>query len=291
MPAARAVSTADTRNIVRDPHAGDRARATMGGGPAGGDMAGTTVRVRIDLAYDGGDFHGFARQRDQRTVQGVVEHALARLCGRPVATVCAGRTDAGVHATAQTVHADVPTGSRLLVDLDRARSALDAMCGRTVTIWRVRQAPAAFDARFSATQRRYRYRICDDDAMAPLWRHDTWHVKGPPLDTGAMDAAAQHLVGEHDFSSFCRPRDGQALIRRIDQLHVHRPSRGLAAVEVAGKAFCHQMVRSVTGCLYAVGRGRRTPDWVAAVLAARDRQAVGQVAPPHGLTLVGVVYP
>ncbi len=249
------------------------------------------TRLRVDLAYDGTAFRGFARQPGQRTVQGVIEDALSRLCGQPVPTVVAGRTDAGVHATAQVLHTDVPAGGRVLDDLGRARSALDGMCGGEITIWAVSIAPEGFDARFSATQRGYRYRICDTDAMAPLWRHDTWHVKGPALDTAAMHAGGQHLVGEHDFGSFCRRRDDQHLIRRIDTLAVQRPAAGLVTVEVAGKAFCHQMVRSVTGCLYAVGRGRRPPGWVARVLGARDRQAVGQVAPPHGLTLVRVSYP
>jgi tRNA pseudouridine38-40 synthase len=248
------------------------------------------VRLRIDLAYDGADFHGFARQRGVRTVQGVVEEALSRLCSRPVATVGAGRTDAGVHATGQTVHADVPPDCRMLEDLGAARNALDAMCGPTIAIWRVRRVTTAFDARFSATGRRYRYRICDDDAMPPLWRHDTWHVKGPRLNEAAMAVGCRALLGEHDFSSFCRRRDDQHLVRRIDDLAVRRLRAGLVCVDVAGKAFCHQMVRSVTGCLYAVGRGRRPAEWGAEVLAARDRQAVGQVAPPHGLTLVRVSY-
>jgi len=254
-----------------------------------GDRA--PVRLRIDLAYDGTGFRGFARQPGQPTVQGVLEDALARLTGTSVATVCAGRTDAGVHATAQTVHVDVPVASRLVPDLDRARAALDAMCGPAVTIWRVRRVPGTFDARFSATQRRYRYRLCDRDAMAPLWRHDTWHVGAPTLDVDAMHAGGQVLVGEHDFSSFCRRRGEQRLIRRIDRLGVRRLRAGLVVVDVAGRAFCHQMVRSVTGCLLAVGRGRRPATWTADVLIARDRQAVGQVAPPHGLTLTAVRYP
>lgn len=249
-----------------------------------------TIRLRIDLAYDGGGFRGFARQPDQVTVQGVLEDALARLAGTAVATVGAGRTDAGVHATAQTVHVDAPRDSRLVRDLDRARSALDALCGPQITIWRVRRVPASFDARFSAIQRSYRYKLCDRDAMAPLWRHDTWHVGGPALEIEAMHAGAQSLVGEHDFSSFCRRRGDQHLIRRIDNVRVHRVRAGLVAVDLAGRAFCHQMVRSVAGCLLAVGRGRRPPAWTADVLAARDRHAVGQVAPPHGLTLTGVRY-
>ena len=252
---------------------------------------GRGVRLRIDVAYDGTGFHGFARQHGLRTVQGVIEDALSRLCGRPVMTVVAGRTDAGVHATVQVLHADVPVDSRVLRDLGRARNALDGMCGREITIWRVSVAPEGFDARFSATRRSYRYRVCDADAMAPLWRHDTWHVKGPALDTIAMHAGGQHLVGEHDFSSFCRRRGDQHLVRRIETVSVQRHAAGLVTIDVAGKAFCHQMVRSVTGCLYAVGRGRRAAGWVAEALAARDRQAVGEVAPPHGLTLVGVAYP
>jgi tRNA pseudouridine38-40 synthase len=223
-------------------------------------------------------------------VQGVLEDALSRLCGEPVETTAAGRTDAGVHATAQTVHCDVPEGARLLDDLDRARGALDAMCGPEVAVWRVRRVPAAFDARFSATQRRYRYRLSDGDAMNPMWRHDTWHVGPPRLDPEAMHAGGQHLVGEHDFSSFCRRAGDQHLNRRIDRVSVRLQRANLITVEVDGKAFCHQMVRSVVGCLLPVGRAKRDPSWVAEVLAARDRQAVGQVAPPHGLTLVGVSY-
>lgn len=258
-----------------------------GGTPPGPpDLA----RVRVDLAYDGAAFRGFARQADQHTVQGVLDVALERLTGVRARTVCAGRTDAGVHALGQTVHVDAPRGCRLLADLDRARSALDALCGPSVTVWRVRRVPRTFDARFSATQRRYRYRLCDRDAMAPLWRYDTWHVGAPSLDVEAMHSGGLALLGEHDFSSFCRRSGDQHLTRRIDRLAVRRRNGGLVVVDTAGPAFCHQMVRSVTGCLLAVGRGRRPPEWTADVLAARDRQAVGQVAPPHGLTLVGVSY-
>jgi len=221
----------------------------------------------------------------------MLEDALARLAGVAVETTAAGRTDRGVHATAQTVHADVPADARLLRDLDRGRAALDAICGPEITIWRVRRVPATFDARFSATSRRYRYRICDAEAINPLERHDTWHAGPPRLDHEAMDVAGRHLLGEHDFTSFCRRRDPeQPLVRRIDAVAVRRPRAGLVVVSVEGKAFCHQMVRSVTGCLLAVGRGKHPPEWVVSVLAARDRSAVGQLAPPHGLTLVGVSY-
>lgn len=248
------------------------------------------MRIRVDLAYDGGGFRGWARQRDQRTVQGVLEDALTVLAGVRVETTVAGRTDAGVHATGQVAHADVPAGSRLIRDLDRARQTLDRMCGSEISIRRVRRVPPTFDARFSATQRRYRYRIADGEALSPLDRHDTWHLGPPRLDTEAMQAGGRHLVGEHDFSSFCRRKDDQHLRRRIDRVAVRRAAADLVVVRVEGKAFCHQMVRSVTGCLVAVGAGKRPPVWVAEVRDARDRQAVSRIAPPHGLTLVGVSY-
>ncbi|CAN5142685.1 tRNA pseudouridine(38-40) synthase TruA [soil metagenome] len=272
--------------MIRDP--GSTVQRTGGAGGRGGGRG--PVRVRIDLAYDGTPFAGFARQRDQRTVQGDLEAALQRLCAAPVTTTCAGRTDRGVHALAQTVHADVAPDAGLLADLGRARQALDSMCGPEITVWRVRRVPSTFDARFSATQRRYRYRIADGVALSPLERHDTWHLGPPRLDAAAMGLGGQHLVGEHDYSSFCRRRAGERLVRRIDRLVVRRRRAGLVTVAVDGKAFCHQMVRSIVGCLVAVGRGDRPPEWVSEVLAARDRQAVGRVAPPHGLTLVGVTY-
>ena len=248
------------------------------------------MRLRIDLAYDGGGFRGFARQPDQRTVQGEVEAALAQLFGVPITTTGAGRTDAGVHAFAQVMHCDVPDGARLLADLDRLRGALDHLCGPDITIWTARRVPSSFDARFSASQRRYRYRLCDVVAMDPLWRFSTWHVGPPALDVPAMAAGGEHLLGEHVFASFCRRREGDALVRRVDKLMVRRRPAGLVIVGVEGAAFCHQMVRSIVGCLVAVGSGRRDPDWVADVLAARNRQAAGEVAPPHGLTLTGVSY-
>lgn len=248
------------------------------------------TRLRLDLAYDGGGFRGFARQPDQRTVQGVLEHALTTLFGEPIATTGAGRTDAGVHAAGQVVHCEVPQGSRYDSDWGRLREALDHLCGQDVTIWRVRRVPASFDARFSATQRRYRYRLCDAVAMDPAWRFRTWHVGPPALDREAMEAGGQHLVGEHVFASFCRKREGDALVRRIDRVAVRRGVGGLVVVGVDGAAFCHQMVRSVVGSLVEVGAGRRPPAWIAEALAAQDRAAAGAVAPPHGLTLTAVRY-
>jgi tRNA pseudouridine38-40 synthase len=249
------------------------------------------VRLRIDFAYDGSGFHGFARQRGARTVQGDLEEALQRLAGVAVATTGAGRTDAGVHAVVQVVTCDVPMDSRLRVDdLEHVRHALDRLCGPEIAIWSVNMVPQDFDARFSARRRHYRYRLCDARAMNPLWRYDTWHVGPPLLDVQAMNAGGRHLVGEHDFSSFCRRAGDEHLVRHVERLDTCRRDGGLVLLEVAGTAFCHQMVRSIVGCLVAVGQGRHGPDAVRDIRDARDRQAVGTVAPAQGLTLTGVDY-
>ncbi|MPZ87912.1 MAG: tRNA pseudouridine(38-40) synthase TruA [Nitriliruptorales bacterium] len=253
---------------------------------------GEAVRLRVDLAYDGSGFHGFARQRGVRTVQGVLEEALERLAGVAVTTTGAGRTDAGVHALAQVVTCDVPAGSRLrLGDPERLRRALDHLCGPEIAVWSVRAVTSGFDARFSAQRRHYRYRLYDAEAMNPLWRHDTWHLGPPSLDTAAMGAGGRHLVGEHDFSSFCRRAGDKPLVRRVERLEVRRDHAGLVIAEVVGAAFCHQMVRSIVGCLVPVGQGRRRADQVRDIRDARDRQMVGAIAPPHGLTLIAVDYP
>ncbi|HEX2028666.1 MAG TPA: tRNA pseudouridine(38-40) synthase TruA [Nitriliruptorales bacterium] len=250
-------------------------------------------RLRIDLAYDGGPFHGFARQPDVATVQGTLEDALSRLLGQAVDTTGAGRTDRGVHALAQVVHLDVDeTGAaarRQLADLPRLRARLDRLVGDAVVIWRVDRVGSGFHARFSATQRRYHYRIAADALVVPLRRFDVWRLR-QPLRVEPMRIAAGHLTGEHDFASLCRAIAGRSTVRRIDRLTVTRERDGLVHVRVAGPAFCHQQVRSLVGVLVEVGRGRRPPGWAADVLAARDRAAAASVAPAHGLTLERVSY-
>lgn len=260
------------------------------------------VRLRIDLAYDGEPFAGFARQPDQITVQGVMEDTLQRILGGgpdPVITTCAGRTDRGVHAEGQTLHIDVPADWWRLDDVGALAGVLDRMVGPAITVFGVRRVAQSFDARFSATQRCYRYRLCDAVAMPPLWRHDTWHV-GEPLDLAAMERGGQALVGEHDYTSFCRRRlvlleDGSkvqaTMMRRIDRLSVRRSRpASLVVLRIDGKAFCHQMVRAITGVLVDVGRGIQPPEWVGELLAARDRRNASPVAPAHGLSLVAVRY-
>ena len=250
-------------------------------------------RLRIDLAYDGAPFAGFARQSDQVTVQGTLEAALAQVLGIDPVTVGAGRTDRGVHALAQVVHLDVDReavrDTRLVTDLDDLRLRIDRLVGDAIVVWAVRRVGSGFHARFSATGRGYRYRLADAATMDPLERHRRWHV-GEPLALAAMRAAADHLVGEHDFASFCRRDGDRTLVRRLDALAVSRPRRGWVDLRVAGSAFCHQQVRSIVGSLVEVGRGRREPAWIGEVLEARDRTMAGPVAPPHGLVLERVTY-
>lgn len=262
-------------------------------GGTASSRAGDRRRLRIDLAYDGAPFAGFARQPDQVTVQGELERVLVRMLDQEVDLTVAGRTDRGVHALGQVVHLDVdvatPRSRRVLGDLVVARDRLDHQVGPAITIWAVRAVSGRFDARFSATARRYRYRLVDAAAADPIRRHDRWHVPGP-LAVPAMRAAARELLGEHDLASFCRQAPGRTTVRRLDRISITRPVAGRIDVVLEAPAFCHQQVRSILGCLVEVGRGRREPAWLGTVLRARDRQAAARVAPPHGLTLEQVRY-
>jgi tRNA pseudouridine38-40 synthase len=249
------------------------------------------VRLRIDLAYDGSGFSGWAAQPGRRTVEDVVAAALGRvlrLPGPPGLTV-AGRTDAGVHARGQVAHADVPAGSWTAVR--RPRDRLAGVLPADVRVHAVGPAPDGFDARFSALWRRYSYRVCDDPARAdPLRRHDTlWSFRR--LDLAAMNEAARSLVGEHDFAAFCRRREGATTVRALRVLDWRRDTDGLAVATVVADAFCHNMVRALVGALLAVGEGRRPSGWPAAVLAAATRDPAVRVVAPHGLCLEEVGYP
>lgn len=239
---------------------------------------------RLDLAYDGTGFRGYARQEGQRTVQGELESALSTYLKTPVDTAVAGRTDAGVHARHQVVsfthHGDV--------DLEGLRRALSGIVGPELSILSASRAPDGFNARFSARWRRYRYRIDTRPFSDPLSRHFTWHA-GRVLDMTAMTETAVAFVGEHDFSSFCRSVEGKSLVRRVTELSLEE-SDGLVDVWIQANAFCHQMVRSVVGYLFDVGRGFSDGARVGEVIAARDRSAVATVAPAHGLTLWEVGY-
>jgi tRNA pseudouridine38-40 synthase len=250
------------------------------------------VRLRLDLAYDGSGFSGWARQPGRRTVQDVVETALGLLLhlAQPPGLTVAGRTDAGVHARGQVAHADVPATSWAPAGPVAVRG-LAGLLPPDVRARSVTVAPDGFDARFSALWRRYSYRICDDPAAAdPLRRGDTLCHRRP-LDTGRMNEASRALLGEHDFAAFCRRRAGASTVRSLIRLDWAREPSGEAVAGVVADAFCHNMVRALVGALLAVGDGRRPAAWPREVLAAGSRDPAVHVAPPHALCLEEVRYP
>ena len=257
------------------------------------------MRLRLDLAYDGTDFHGWATQPSLRTVQGSLEEALAQVLRLPAVPVtCAGRTDTGVHARGQVVHLDLDADVLVAAAGRSASSPADTLLRRLngvlppdVRVLRSAEAADGFDARFSALWRRYAYRIADAPALLdPLARR---HVLawGRRLDVDAMNAAAERLTGEHDFAAFCKKREGATTIRTLHDLHWERDAAGLAVATVRADAFCHNMVRALMGAMVAVGEGRQTPSWAYDVLVAGTRDPRVTVVHAHGLTLEEVAYP
>jgi tRNA pseudouridine38-40 synthase len=243
--------------------------------------------IRLVLAYDGTDFHGWAKQRDPaiRTIEGELSSHLRRILREPVTLSVAGRTDAGVHARGQVV--SFPTASR--VEPERLRKALNTALGPEIVVLAAGHAADGFDARFSATARGYAYRIDGATAPDPFTARFVWHRPGP-LSIGPMRLAAGALEGEHDFASFCRrPAGDRSTVRHLRRLSVAR--RGdLVTIRAVANAFLHQMVRSLVGTLVAVGEGKLDPGAIPEILAARDRSAAGPLAPPQGLTLERVRY-
>ncbi|MFD6434073.1 tRNA pseudouridine(38-40) synthase TruA [Streptomyces venezuelae] len=251
------------------------------------------VRVRLDLSYDGRDFSGWAKQKQgQRTVQGEIEAAL-RTVTRSQETyelTVAGRTDSGVHARGQVAHVDLPES----VWAEHSDKLLRRLAGRLphdVRVWKVAEAPAGFNARFAAVWRRYAYRVTDHPGgVDPLLRgHVLWHDWA--LDLDAMNAAAERLVGEHDFAAYCKKREGATTIRTLQELRWERRPDGIFEATVRADAFCHNMVRSLVGAMLFVGDGHRPAEWPEKVLRAGVRDSAVHVVRPHGLTLEEVGYP
>jgi tRNA pseudouridine38-40 synthase len=248
----------------------------------------TSVRVRLTVAYRGDGFRGWAANAGVRSVEGTLAEALETVLRAPVALAVGGRTDAGVHAEGQVVSLDAPADA----DLDDLVHRVNALVGPEVAVLDAVSVPADFHARFSATSRRYRYRVLNRRAPDPFRQAVTWHIPAP-LDVDAMARGAAALVGEHDFSAFCRrpkqPADASLVRCVTEATWVADGDEKWFLIEA--NAFCHQMVRSIVGLLALVGSGRRRAEHVGAVLAARDRTAVrADPAPPHGLTLVVVRY-
>lgn len=261
------------------------------------DVAGTLV---ARIGYRGAEFSGYAEQPGQRTVQGELRQALETALRRPVDMECAGRTDSGVHALAQYV--SVPVTSEELERVGRRlHASLVALTPDDISVLGLFRARAGFSARFDARRRSYRYRICCGPARPVLaWDHAWWLRGVGSLDVAAMDEAASHLVGEHDFKSFCKASsaeliesDGRSTSRFLEAVRVTDDIEGgekIVAIDVVGNAFLHNMVRSITGTLVEVGRGHRDSEWVVSALLARDRRAAGPTAPAKGLTFQSVEY-
>jgi tRNA pseudouridine38-40 synthase len=257
------------------------------------------VRLRLDLGYDGSGFHGWATQPGLRTVQGELTQALGKvLRSDELALTVAGRTDTGVHARGQVAHVDVASslveavvGRSGLTPYDALRRRLNGVLDPDVRIHRVGPAPDGFDARFSAIWRRYCYRIADrPEAQDPLQRgHVLFWPRG--LDLDRMNQAASALLGEADFAAFCKKREGATTIRTLLDLNWERTDSGMLEGTVRADAFCHNMVRSLVGCLIAIGEGRRTTSWAGEVLASRIRDSAVGVVAAHGLTLEEIGYP
>lgn len=246
------------------------------------------------MAYDGTDFSGWARQPGRRTVDGVLSDALATVLRVPVELTVAGRTDAGVHATGQVAHADLPA-EVVPAEPERFLRRLARLLPPDVRLRDLRPAPADFDARFAALRRHYAYRVSTTAHGAePLRARDTvsW---SRPLDVAAVRAASVPLLGTHDFVAFCRAREGATTIRQLQRLDWELtedgPDAGVLTARVSADAFCHSMVRSLVGALLAVGEGRRDRSWPAGLLTADRRSSSVPVAPAHGLSLLAVDYP
>jgi tRNA pseudouridine38-40 synthase len=262
------------------------------------------VRIRLDLAYDGTHFRGWARQPGLRTVQGTLEDALARVVGGSPRLVVAGRTDAGVHASGQVAHVDLDDEQIARLTARRAgggiHPSVDALARRMsgvlggyadAAVHRSTLAPEGFDARFSAVWRRYSYRLADATAgYDPLERLRTTTVRSD-LDEKAMDAAARSLIGLHDFAAYCKPREEATTIRTLLEFDWHRDAEGVLIANVKADAFCHSMVRALVGACVAVGEGRLDVDDAAAIRDEGVRVPEVKVLAARGLTLTEVGYP
>ncbi len=244
-------------------------------------------RLRIELAYDGTNFSGWAMQPDRRTVQACIEEALSKIARINVETIVAGRTDAGVHATGQVIHVDVPE----TMGLDDLGYKLNRILDEDVRINKIEIAPPAFHARFSALRRYYEYRILDENkVIQPLARLNTasWYR---PLDVDVMNQASALLLGTHDYAAFCKFREGGTTIRTLETYQWRRDHEGYLVADVVADAFCYSMVRNLVGAIVCVADGRKDPEWITTLLENKERVSDSLVFPARGLTLYKVDYP
>ena len=244
-------------------------------------------RLRIDIAYDGTNFSGWAIQPDRRTVQACIEEAISKIARVNVETIVAGRTDAGVHATGQVIHVDVPEE----MGIDDLGYKLNRILDEDVRINGIEIAPPAFHARFSALRRYYEYRILDENkVIQPLARLNTasWYR---PLDMDLMNRASALLLGTHNYAAFCKYREGATTIRTLETYQWRRDAEGVLVADVVADAFCYSMVRNLVGAIVCVADGRKDPEWITTLLEDKERVSDSLVFPARGLTLYKVDYP
>ena len=244
-------------------------------------------RLRLDLSYDGTNFSGWGIQPDRRTVQQTVEEAISTVTQLKAETIVAGRTDAGVHATGQVIHVDIPES----IELDDLAYKLNRILDEDIRINQIQIAPPAFHARFSALRRYYEYRILDENkVIPPLARFNTepWYR---PLDLDLMNEASALLLGTHDYAAFCKFREGATTIRTLETYSWRRDNQGVLIADVVADAFCYSMVRNLVGAIVCVADGRKDVSWISTLLENRERVSDSMVFPGRGLTLYKVDYP
>ena len=245
------------------------------------------LRLRIDLAYDGTNFSGWAIQPDRRTIQGEIEKVIAKISQTKIESIVAGRTDAGVHASGQVIHVDLPDS----IDLSNLTYRLNRMLDTDIRILKISIAPAAFHARFSALRRHYIYKILDaNQVVSPLHRFDVapWYRQ---LDLDLLNQASALLLGRHDFVAFSKFREGATTIRELQRYEWLRDAEGYLIANVAADAFCYSMVRNLIGAVVCVAEGRRDHTWISQLLSNKERVSDSLVFPACGLTLMKVEYP
>ena len=246
------------------------------------------IRIRGKIAYDGKDFSGWGMQPDRRTVQGDLEDAISTLLRVDrIIVQCAGRTDAGVHATAQVIHFDI--AEKDAMEMKDLTYKINAILPEDISIQELEVTTSDFDARFAALSRSYEYLIYQGQRN-PLLR-DRAHQSYLPLDVQAMNDASQSLIGLHDFSAFCKKREGATTIRTLMKFDWSELPDGLIKVELEADAFCYSMVRGLIGAVLAIGEGKFDKAWLENYLAGKEREAHVFAAPALGLTLVEVKYP
>ncbi len=249
-------------------------------------------RIALLLGYDGSDFHGFAPQTDQVTVANTLSDSIGKVFNQPIELTCAGRTDAGVHASYQVVHFDYDE-SILKRPFEKTRflKSMSTMLPPAIFVRNATEVDDSFSARFSATSRTYNYIFTTGENKDPIVSRYSYHIFDK-VDFNRMDEASKALVGEHDFAAFCKSnKELKSTIRRVNSVQMKKNYFGMDVFEINASAFCHQMVRSITGLLIEIGIGKRTVTELDRILKGKSRNELTFIAPPHGLHLVHVSYP